>query len=735
MGKISIKDNELVALLPKHLRESKLTGAAKLILGDLLFLYGRDFAKENGFVFRTNQDLMNDTGIKCEGTLIKALRKLEIEGFISRTSGKRNKASEYRLNMDKIKDKHTVNEIHSNNENSNHSVSDSNHSKTETDVMNSRLERIENLLSTKLDTIIEILQKIHYDNNEVITMINGLNRNSNHSVSDSNHSTDKETESHKESSNNILQIDLSSITSEEIDHLDNFLKKKIIKEKAKYMKDNKISRPEVNVVANSENNGMNDNTNKKPNSDLIEDSGDDLKSRKMSNKKSNSDHHKELTKRDNILCKIDDHKDLSSIPENNLFLNILENNTKYMKDNKISRPEVNVVANSENNGMNDNTKNNNSTPDHQHTDTTVSPTSESHSHNECTVPSVDGKNNISGPSGPNGPLSRKNNNIQPLQVPASDTSDTSTVPLSGDGGIGGMVPSVEENNIQPVQVRTSDALDTPTVPLSGNEGIVTTHTIPTVNGTETLQHPAYSSAKPSKICVKKGAAAVGGGDFGAAQKGGETASNTPTVEQLPTSTEITQNTAPSYSHTASNTEFDMFYAQYGCTREEYEEIQRSFHKSNWRSLPCKFKGQTIPLSKALGKLNEENKEGKKPLEANTYFFIVDRLNACANRHVKEGNMNDTEFQEFQNAIEFESRRFFAYWTKTFENRKPYEERPSEKRMYDHLVQMGRIGEKQTEKTDITSIPTVNTVDTDFEDEMAYLDFESGTMTKKRSTTA
>ena len=381
-----------------------------------------------------------------------------------------------------------------------------------------------------------------------------------------------------------------------------------------------------------------------------------------------------------------------------------------MKDNEISRPEVNVVANNENNGMNDNTK---------------------------------------------------NNNIQPLQVPASDTSDTSTVPLSGDDGIGGMVPSVEENNIQPVQDRTSDALDTPTVYASGNEGMEvvsdstnsestatngddTTHTTSEDNtnsteantgrlahGNHTPQHKHNSSAKPSKK-TSKDAAAVGGGG---GKKGGAGRNISTSAEQLPTTDEKVDNIAPLDSHTASNTEFDMFYAQHGCTREEYEEIQRSFHKSNWRSLPCKFKGQTIPVSKALGKLNEENKEGKKPLEANTYFFIVDRLNACANRHVKEGNMNEDEFQEFQNATEFESKRFFAYWTKTFENRKPYEERPSEKRMYNLLVQKGRIGEKQLEKTDITSIPTVNTVDTDFEDEMAYLDFESGTMTKKRSTTA
>ena len=431
MGKICIKDNELVALLPKHLRESnELKGAEKLILGDLLFLYGRDFAKENGFVFRTNQDLMNDTGIKCEGTLIKALRKLEVEGLISRTSGKRNKASEYRLNMDKIKDKHTVNEIHSNNENSNHSVSDSNHSKTETDVMNSRLERIENLLSTKLDTIIEILQKIHYDNNEVITMINGLNRNSNHSVSDSNHSTDKETESHKESSNNILHIDIGSITSEEIDHLDNFLKKKIIKEKA-----------------------------------------------------------------------------------------------NYMKDNEISISEVNVVANNENNGMNDNTTNNNSTPDHQHTDTTVSPIDESHSHNECIVPSVDGKNN----------------NIQPLQVPASDTSDTSTVLLSGDDGIGcdggiGKVVNVGVNS----ESTAMNGVDTTHTTSEDNTNSTEANTGRLAHGNDTPQHQHYSSAQLSKKTTKDAAATVGGGSG----KGGAGRNISTSDEQSPTTDEKVDNIAP-----------------------------------------------------------------------------------------------------------------------------------------------------------------------------------------------
>lgn len=436
-------------------------------------------------------------------------------------------------------------------------------------------------------------------------------------------------------------------------------------------------------------NGNSVNTDKSANSALIEDSGDcgdDLKVPKMPNKNANLAHHKELTKKDNILYKIDDHMDLSSIPENKLFLNILENNTKYMKDNKISRPDVNVVANNENNGMNDNTK---------------------------------------------------NNNIQPLQVPASDTSDTSTVSLSGDDGIGGMVPSVEENNIQPVHDLTSDALDTPTVYVSGNEGIVSTHTtseeniIPTVNGTETLQHPAYSSADASKIYIEKGAAAVGGGDFGAAQKSCETESNTPTVEQLPTATEKVDNSRPSYSDTASNSEIDMFYAQYGCTREEYEEIQRSFHKSNWRSLPCKLSdGRKRTMAEAIDCLKTPNKDGKSPKEPNTLYFVMDGICPCMEDYLKKGKMSQDDYDDCLSILNRLTYHYYAYWDERFRHRAPNKYNPNEFRMWNELG-----CPKPLEKTDITSIPTVNTVDTDFEDEMAYLDFESGTMTKKRSTTA
>lgn len=165
---------------------------------------------------------------------------------------------------------------------------------------------------------------------------------------------------------------------------------------------------------------------------------------------------------------------------------------------------------------------------------------------------------------------------------------------------------------------------------------------------------------------------------------------TSTVDNHTASTEITQNTAPSYSDTASNAEYDMFYLLNGVTREEYEEMKRASFKSAWRCLPCEYNGKRLTIDRVLDKLNEPNSDGKKPLETNTYFFITNKLYVVADRYVKEGKMNESDFNEFEKAIIFESKRFFAYWTKTFENRRPYDSRPSEKQMYDILVQTGQL---------------------------------------------
>jgi len=95
--KFTEEQKELIALLPQNAKDYKLTDSAKLVWGHLIFMYGTDFAKDNGFVYRTNLALMQDTGIKSEMTILKSIRQLEEKGIIATKRGKRGEASEYVL--------------------------------------------------------------------------------------------------------------------------------------------------------------------------------------------------------------------------------------------------------------------------------------------------------------------------------------------------------------------------------------------------------------------------------------------------------------------------------------------------------------------------------------------------------------------------------------------------------------------------------------------------------------
>ncbi|WP_294008109.1 hypothetical protein, partial [uncultured Methanobrevibacter sp.] len=96
--KLTETQKELLAMLPQDLQNSKeLTDSAKLVLGNIIFLYGMEYAQNNGFVYRTNIKMMEETGIKSEHTLIFAIKKLEFLGFIETKRGKRKEASTYKL--------------------------------------------------------------------------------------------------------------------------------------------------------------------------------------------------------------------------------------------------------------------------------------------------------------------------------------------------------------------------------------------------------------------------------------------------------------------------------------------------------------------------------------------------------------------------------------------------------------------------------------------------------------
>lgn len=97
------RKKELLALLPIEVKQSKeLTTNAKLILANIIQLFGTDYAKENKSCYRTNKQMMSDTQIKSENTIISCSIQLEQRGFISRVRGKRGEVSTYVLNVEAL---------------------------------------------------------------------------------------------------------------------------------------------------------------------------------------------------------------------------------------------------------------------------------------------------------------------------------------------------------------------------------------------------------------------------------------------------------------------------------------------------------------------------------------------------------------------------------------------------------------------------------------------------------
>ena len=99
-------NEELLDVLGSCLRESKeLTPKQKAVLGQLYVYDGLNKKDKDGYFYRSNKDLCNDCDIKEEKTLIAAVRKLVLLGFIDTVRGSRKDgASLYRINRKVIDD-------------------------------------------------------------------------------------------------------------------------------------------------------------------------------------------------------------------------------------------------------------------------------------------------------------------------------------------------------------------------------------------------------------------------------------------------------------------------------------------------------------------------------------------------------------------------------------------------------------------------------------------------------
>ena len=385
---------------------------------------------------------------------------------------------------------------------------------------------------------------------------------------------------------------------------------------------------------------------------LIHNDSDEIKVQNMSNKSANSAHHKEIKTKENNVKYIH----ISGISSNENESNKIKNNLNMIQDqtNNISmenKVKINLNVNEMKNMKVVNEKSNSV---------------------------ANGMND-----------NEKNNNN--LSSDPVNISDTSNFEISENEGI--EVVNEKSNSV------ANGMNDNDTIKENYS------HNISVDNNIKAMQSTTQQFSVSTKNINMKSTAAVGGGAENLRNGAGSVILSD--VEQLPTATEKMQNTAHSYSNTVSNGEIDMFYFQHGITREEYEEAQRSFIKTSWRFLPCKLNGQTLTMSKVLDKLNEKDKDGKQPREANTYFFIVERLERYTQYYLKNGQMSQADFNEYDKVITALSTPYFAYWKKVFENRMPNKMNPSEISMWKLLgcPQPSKNNVEATEKAKVEQLPT------------------------------
>ena len=378
---------------------------------------------------------------------------------------------------------------------------------------------------------------------------------------------------------------------------------------------------------------------------------DNLKSSNCSNKKLNLSHHKEIKTKEKTKVKYIYHTGISS---NENESNKIKNNLNMLQDqtNDISMENKFKINSNEMKDMK---------------------VVNEKSNNVANVMNDNEKNN---------------NNLSSVPV---NISDTSNFEISENEGI--EVVNEKSNNV------ANGMNDNDTIKENYS------HNISVDNNIKAMQSTTQQFSVSTKNINMKSTAAVGGGAENLRNGAGSVILSD--VVQLPTEVKKSVYTAPLYSNTVSNGEIDMFYLQHGVTREEYEEAQRSFIKTSWRFLPCKLNGQTLTMSKVLDKLNEKDKDGKQPREANTYFFIVERLERYAQYYVKNGQRKQADCDEYDKVITALSTPYFAYWKKVFENRMPNKMNPSEVSMWKLLgcPQPSKNTVEATEKDKVAQHPT------------------------------
>ena len=629
--KFTDEQKEVLALLPQDVKESnELTDAAKLILANLMLLNGTDFAKNEGYLFRTNQALKEDTGIKSEKTIIAAVNKLIELGFIERKAGQRKSASEYRLNTVKIQE-YTV-KIHCKNTVKNYS----------------------NKLQYKEEnTVKNYSNKLQYNNDEILLIINEL-----------------------QNTVNKLQYKITVIEDELLQYKNYSIKN--YSENKNYSTD-----IDIDKEIESETNDNNDNTEEYNIKDqnekeiITEDNLEILKENEILNDEIPSDlpplDIDSFVSMDNEISNNDNISDSDS-SKNELEFSIFGNDIISEDENdkttvKFINGKFTVVSETEDEitSSSDVEQDNEILNDSNSSDMTMNNSSDTISNNEN--------------------LSNNDNfeiwgKIQPI---FEKTSNKLVEYLFSEYQT---IHSQKEIQGTFAQVKRYISLDKEqlnnvSIPSTGTFGILSFKD-ETYNFIQCNTDPngKNDNFKRSLNVEKKGGAAV------EIEKTSNNVDTAVKMSQVDNYTTDDKKVAPVQSQTANNESIDMCYTMYGVTADEMNDIL-SHHgnyntkpsKGAWRQMTIHLHGEQTTVSEALNHFKDKKKDGKEYMECNTFLYYFTPICNEVEKLLKTKTMTDEQYQDFLSIIGKLTRGKFAYWRKVFSNREPRPNFPSEKEMW------------------------------------------------------
>lgn len=206
--KYTESQKEIIAFVPQEVLDNKtLTDAAKLVYGALVMYRGTEKYKNDGYVFRTNEQLAKECEISTK-SVQRAVALLTNMNLIKKTTGKRHMANEYVINENVHLETRNVHlDVKMSTSKNVHSKEDKN---TKMSTLIEKMSTLESRINTMFERQNEILEllKMSFSNEKMSTSKNVHLKNK-------NVPTDTETDTDEDTDKNTIDISYCSDSTED----------------------------------------------------------------------------------------------------------------------------------------------------------------------------------------------------------------------------------------------------------------------------------------------------------------------------------------------------------------------------------------------------------------------------------------------------------------------------------------------------------------------------------------